>query len=154
MAFPPLPLRRLTARFRTSESGASAIEFAMISTFLSIILLNIVDIAIYMFHKMEITGAVRAGAQYALVDSENATEALVQGVVEDAVDLVGVVVTVDANLCGCSDGATFACGTDTCGGGTTGRTQTYTAISAVYTHTWIFYPGTIDITADATIRTQ
>jgi Flp pilus assembly protein TadG len=143
--------------FHSNESGASAIEFAMISAFFAIILLNIVDIAMFMYDKMEITSAVRAGAQYALVDSANATAALIEGVVQDSSSLSGVTVTVNTNLCGCSDGTSFACDSgSTCDSGTTtGRTQTYTYISADYTHTWIFYPGTnTTISADATIRTQ
>jgi len=137
------------------ESGVSAIEFAMIASFLSLILLNIVDIAIFMFHKMEITGAVHAGAQYALVDKDNATTALITGVVQDSTNLTGVTVTVDATQCGCSDGsALFTCGTSTCSGATTGRTHSYTQIDASYTHDWVFYPGTIAITADSVIRTE
>lgn len=145
----------LLQRFKRNDRGASAIEFAMISAFLSIVLLNVVDIAIFMLHKMEITGAVRAGAQYALVDSANASASLITAVVQDSTNLSGVNVVVDMDLCGCSDGTTFACSSGTtCGAGTTGRTSGYTDISADYTHTWIFYPGTIDITGHATIRTQ
>lgn len=141
--------------FRRNERGASAIEFAMVATFMSIVLLNIVDIAIFTFHKMEITGAVRAGAQYALVDTETVTDALVRGVVEDSSSLDSLVVTIDSNLCGCSDGASFACDSGTsCGSGTSGRVHGYTKIDASYTHTWIFYPGTTSITAQSTIRTQ
>jgi len=146
-------LRKAGGAFRRNERGASAVEFAIIASFLSIVLLNIVDIAIFMFNKMEITGAVRAGAQYALVDTENATTALIQGVVEDATGLTPLTITVDDTLCGCSDGTTFACGSETCTSGTTGRIHTYISIGASYTHTWIFYPGTIDITASAQIRT-
>lgn len=146
--------RPLFTRFRTCETGASAVEFAIIASFMSIVLLNIVDIAIFMFNKMEITGAVRAGAQYALVNTDTATAALIQGVVTDSTTLTPLTVTVDDDLCGCSDGTTFACGTGTCAAGTTGRTHAYTAIDASYTHTWIFYPGTIDITASAQIRTN
>lgn len=148
-------LHALIARFRHSEGGASAIEFAMISSVLSIILLNVVDIAVYMQRKMEVIGAVRAGAQYALVDSQNATLALITSVVQDATTLSGVGVTVDLDLCGCSDGAMFACSSGTaCGSGTTGRRHTYAEINANYTHTWFFYPGTILITSQATVRTQ
>ncbi|HEY9163606.1 MAG TPA: TadE/TadG family type IV pilus assembly protein [Magnetovibrio sp.] len=152
---PHARLRTLTARFRRNERGASAIEFAMIAAFLSIILLNVVDISIFMQRKMEVVGAVRAGAQYALVDSKNATVALITSVVQDATSLSGVGVTVDLDLCGCSDGSMFTCSSGTlCTSGTTGRRHSYAQIDATYTHTWIFYPGTIDITSQATIRTQ
>lgn len=148
-------IKNILHRFRQDERGASAIELAMISTVLSLILLNIVDISYFMFKKMELTSSVRAGAQYALVDTENATAALIEAVVQDSSPLTNVTVTVDDSQCGCSDGgALFTCGSDTCTGTTTGRSQYYTQISAAYTHTWIFYPGTVSITADSTIRTQ
>lgn len=137
------------------DCGSSAVEFAMISTFLSLLLLNVIDIGIFMFRKMEITGAVRAGAQYALVDKDNATGTLITGVVQDSTNLSGVTVTVDDTQCGCSDGGTlFTCTSGSCGSGTTGRKHYYTQIDASYTHTWIFYAGTIDITASSTIRTE
>lgn len=148
-------LRRLAGRFRRDDSGVSAIEFAVIAAILTVILLNIVDIAMFMYRKMELTGAVRAGAQYALVDPSNATAALIMGVVQDSTTLDGVSVTVDTSLCGCSDGTSFVCDSGTtCGVGTTGRTHQYTDINASFTHTWIFFAGSTDITADATIRTQ
>jgi Flp pilus assembly protein TadG len=154
MSSPTPRLSPKTKRFCNDDRGASAIEFAMIGAFLSIVLLNIVDIGLFYYRKMEITSAVRAGAQYALVN-EDATDATVTTVVENATNLSGINVVVDTALCGCSDGTTFTCGSETCDSGTTtGRIQYYTSIDADYTHTWIFYPGTISITAAITIRTQ
>lgn len=148
-------LARKFGAFKRNDSGASAVEFALISTVLAIIVLNIVDIGIFMFRKMEITGAVRAGAQYALVAKDAATDALIEGVVEDSTDLDGVIPVVDSTQCGCSTGGTlFTCTSGSCGSGTTGRKHYYTQIDATYTHTWIFYAGTIDITASSTIRTE
>jgi len=148
-------LGRKSRNFYDSYNGAAAIEFAMISAFLSILLLNIIDIGIFMFRKMEITGAVRAGAQYALVAQSAATGALITGVVQDSTNLTGVTVTVDDSQCGCSTGgALFTCSTGSCGVGTTGRKHYYTQIDASYTHTWVFYPGTIAITASSTFRTK
>lgn len=146
--------REIIQAFRHNNVGASAVEFAIIASFMSIILLNIVDIAMFMYKKMEVTGAVRAGAQYALVNTTTATPALIAGVVTDSTTIATMTVDVDDNLCGCSDGTTFTCGASTCGAGTTGRTHSYTTIDASHTHTWIFYPGTIDITASAQIRTN
>ena len=151
-------LTRMLRDFKRCDNGASAIEFAMVATIMTVFLLNVVDIASYYYNKMEITGAVRAGAQYALVNTSNATTTLITGVVEDStsLDLVNSgSVTVDMDLCGCSDGSTFTCSSGTtCGGSTTGRIHYYTGINAAYTHTWIFYTGTTSITASAAIRTQ
>ena len=141
--------------FQRNERGASAIEFAVISAFLSIILLNVVDIAQYMHRKMQVTGAVRTGAQYALVNTKNLTNALIVSVVTNASDLPGILVSTDLDNCGCSDGTKFLCSSNTvCAGTTTGRIQRYAGVTATYTHTWIFYPGTTDITSTATVRTQ
>ena len=147
-------LKPYAQRFCHDASGASAIEFAMIGAFLSIVLLNVIDIGLFYYNKMEITSAVRAGAQYALVN-EDATDATIITVVENATNMTGINVVVNTELCGCSDGTTFTCGDSTCDSATTtGRIQYYTSIDADYTHTWIFYPGTISITAATTIRTQ
>jgi len=149
------PLARKIRAFTRNDTGASAIEFAMISTFLAILLLNVIDIGIFMFRKMEITGAVRAGAQYALVAKDAATGTLITGVVQDSTDLEDVTVTVDDTQCGCSSGGTlFTCTSGSCGSGTTGRKHYYTQIDASYTHTWIFYAGDIEVTASSTIRTE
>lgn len=149
-------LALLIKTFQRDERGASAIEFAMIASVLSIILLNVVDISQYMFRQMQVTGAVRAGAQYALVNPSNLSDALVASVVTNAGTLAGLVVTSDlTDNCGCSDGTKFRCSSvTTCSGATTGRVQRYATINASYTHTWIFYPGDVEITATATIRTQ
>lgn len=149
-------ISHLLKTFQRDERGASAIEFAMIASFLSIILLNAVDISNYMYRQMQITGAVRAGAQYALVNPSNLTDALVSAVVTNAGTLTGLVVTTDlTDNCGCSDGTKFLCSSvTTCSGATTGRVQRYATINASYTHTWIFYPGDATITATATVRTQ
>lgn len=146
-------LKMLQARlkgFRRDTSGASAIEFAMIAGFLSIIFLNIVDIALYMVHKMELTSAVRAGAQFRLVN-DTATTANIITVVENATNLTGLTVTASEAMCGCADGTTFACGTDTCA---VGNVHYYLTINASYPHTWIFLPGSATISADISIRTQ
>ena len=148
----------LIKTFQRDERGASAIEFAVIASFLSIILLYAVDVANFMYRQMQVTGAVRAGAQYALVNPNNLTDALVTAVVTNAGPLTGLTVTTDlTDNCGCSDGTKFLCSSvTTCSGGTTGRIQRYATINASYTYTWIFQAvnSTTDITATATVRTQ
>ena len=111
---------------------------------------------IHMYRQMQVTGAVRTGVQYALVNPSNLTDASVHAVVTNAGTLAGLAVTSDlTDNCGCSDGTKFLCSSvTTCSAGTTGRIQRYATINASYTHTWIFYPGDTEITATATIRTQ
>lgn len=153
----PRTLRFLPALARTArrcarcERGASAIEFAMIGSFLVIVLLNVVDIGLFYYHKMEVTSAVRAGAQYALV-SDSPTDQTITTVVTNATNLSDLNVTVNSDLCYCWDGGA-AVAID-CSDDCSDSKQYYTDIAADYTHTWIFYPGTTSITANLTIRTQ
>lgn len=146
--------------FKRNERGASAIEFAMIATFFMLMMVMVVDYALIMYRKMELTAAVRAGTQYALVNTSSATDAVIQAAVTGSTTLSGVTVTVDSNLCGCSDGSTFAC--DAVGAtcdtpATTGRIHRYTDITASYTYTWLFpeyNSGTKVIYAHSSIRTK
>ncbi len=55
------------SKFRKNESGAIAVETALIMTLLLTIALGVLDYGLLMARKMEVTNAVRAGAQYALV---------------------------------------------------------------------------------------
>jgi Flp pilus assembly protein TadG len=45
--------------------GVAAIEFALVGGFLSVALLNMVDVSIYIFQKMEVDNAAQVGAQAA-----------------------------------------------------------------------------------------
>lgn len=137
-------------RFARCRRGASAVEFAMIASFLCIILLNVVDIAIFMFRKMELTSAVRAGAQYALVH-DTPTDANIETVVTNATNTTGMTVTIDSNLCGCEDGTTISCSTGSCA---SGNIHYYTSITATMTHSWIFLPGSKSMSSSVTIRTE
>ena len=58
---------RIFRKFRRNESGAVAVETALIMTLLLTIALGVLDYGLLMTRKMEVTNAVRAGAQYALV---------------------------------------------------------------------------------------
>lgn len=61
----PLSLRRLAAQ----ESGASAVEFALILPILVALLIGTIDLGRMAWTKMEVQAAARAGANYALVNA-------------------------------------------------------------------------------------
>lgn len=54
-------------KFRKNDEGAIAVETALIMTILLTIALGVLDFGLLMSRKMEVTNAVRAGVQYALV---------------------------------------------------------------------------------------
>lgn len=61
------PARRaLLARWRRSDGGASAVEFALVAPILAFVLLAGVDLALAISERMAMDHALRAGAQTAL----------------------------------------------------------------------------------------
>src|SRR5258707_15768188 len=50
---------------RSNKSGLATIEFAMIVSFLGIALLNVSDVAVYLFDKIQVNNATQMGAQAA-----------------------------------------------------------------------------------------
>lgn len=131
------------------DTAVSAVEFALIAPVLMILMLGMFDYAVLIFHKMELVGAVRSGAQYALIDS-SATAAIKQTVINSTnlpTNTLNVTVT---NFCECPDGSGTACG-GTCA---TGSVHYYTRVSGSYDYTPIFLPGPITLSDTTTIRTQ
>ena len=58
-------LRTHLARFRRDPSGLAAIEFAMIAGFLSIAVLNVTDVSIFLYDKLQVNNATQMGVQAA-----------------------------------------------------------------------------------------
>lgn len=58
-------LRARWRRYRSEEKGAAAVEFALILTLLTIPILNVVDLAIYSWNKMQVDNAAQAAVQAA-----------------------------------------------------------------------------------------
>jgi hypothetical protein len=58
-------LFRLWSAYRRDTRGAAAVELALLLTFLTIPLLNIIDLAFYVYWRMQTENAAQAGAQTA-----------------------------------------------------------------------------------------
>jgi Flp pilus assembly protein TadG len=58
-------LTRLGAATRSDERGIAAIEFAFFSSLLSFALLNVTDVAIYIYQRMQVENATEIAAQAA-----------------------------------------------------------------------------------------
>jgi Flp pilus assembly protein TadG len=50
-------------QFRSDERGTSAIEFAFFASMLSFAILNVADISIYLYQRMQVENATQMGAQ-------------------------------------------------------------------------------------------
>jgi Flp pilus assembly protein TadG len=58
-------IRKQIAALRSDRRGVAAIEFAIFASLLSIGMLNVTDIAIYVYQRMQVEYAAQAGAQAA-----------------------------------------------------------------------------------------
>jgi Flp pilus assembly protein TadG len=65
MAFNLKRLTRVVAAMRSDERGVAAIEFALFSSLLSFALLNVTDVAIYIYQRMQVENATEVAAQAA-----------------------------------------------------------------------------------------
>lgn len=52
-------------RFRSEQRGAAAVEFALVVTLLTVPILNVVDLAVYSWDKMQVDNAAQAAVQAA-----------------------------------------------------------------------------------------
>jgi len=52
-------------RYRRSQRGAAAVEFAIVMTLITIPILNVVDLAFYAWDRMQVDNAAQMGAQAA-----------------------------------------------------------------------------------------
>jgi Flp pilus assembly protein TadG len=104
--------RRLAADTR----GTFAVEHALVLPFLLLLLSGAIDLGFALNQSSSLSGAARAGAQYAMrfpSDSEG-----IKQVVQQAVTYQAETLTITSALkCECEDGTALAC-TDTCSGST------------------------------------
>jgi len=141
-------VRKLLNRFWRDEGGLSAIEFALVSTFILVpLLLGATELGNRAWIKSQFENAAQAGMDYALVKGcANATTcaftaAGIQNAVQTA-SALGTAVTVappsgcgGAYQCyGCpsSSGVALSATSATCGAG--GASGTYAGLTATYTY--------------------
>jgi Flp pilus assembly protein TadG len=96
------------------ERGVFAIEHALIVPFLLLLLSGAVDLGYALNQSSSLSGAARAGAQYAMRFPSDADG--IKLVVQKAVSYDPESLTISSKLsCECADGTAAAC-TDTCSG--------------------------------------
>ncbi len=143
-------LSRLAAGFRACVCGSVAIELALLTPVLAALLIGSVDLGTYIYEKMQLQSASRAGAQYAIQSDGNAedTAGISAAVLASSADLDAGVAITSAAFCGCIDGSetalsdTTGCSTTCPGGDFPGLSVRVTVTN---TYTPIFpYPGIPD----------
>lgn len=106
-------LSRLRA-LRSEERGVVAIEYALSVPFLLLLLSGAIDLGFALNQSSSLSGAARAGAQYAMRFPSDADG--IKDVVTKAVSYDPGSLTVTSKLvCECEDGTAVAC-TENCGG--------------------------------------
>jgi Flp pilus assembly protein TadG len=99
---------------RAEERGTFAIEHALVMPFLLLLLSGSIDLGYALNQSSSLSGAARAGAQYAMRFPSDADG--IKDVVTKAVSFDPASLTVTSKLaCECEDGTATAC-TDTCSG--------------------------------------
>jgi Flp pilus assembly protein TadG len=58
-------LRALLARFHRDAEGLAAIEFGLIAGFLTLAVLNVTDVSVFLYDKLQVNDATQMGAQAA-----------------------------------------------------------------------------------------
>jgi Flp pilus assembly protein TadG len=119
---------------RADENGASAVEFGLLSTVLLLIVMGMVDLGIGIFHKMELTSAARAGAQYAVLKGYDSST--LQTVVQGSTNLSSVSVA-SSRFCECSTGVTPTGTAPSCTC-STGTVRKFITVTASYSYVPIF----------------
>ena len=144
-------------KFSRSESGAAAIEFAVIGAFLCMTVVATGDLGMGFYSYMQVQNSAQAGAQYAAVHGYNSSA--ITNAVTNATSISGINASpAPSQYCGCVSGNTVAsatCGSVCANGMTAG---TYVSVSAARTYsTLISYPGfaaNYNQTATSTVRIQ
>lgn len=143
-------LLRLAAGFRACVCGSVAIELALLTPVLAALLIGSVDLGTYIYKKMQLQSASRAGAQYAIQSGGNAEDeaGIAAAILASSSDLDAGVGIDAAAFCGCIDGSetplsdTTGCSTTCPGGDFPGLSVRVTVTN---TYTPIFpYPGIPD----------
>lgn len=148
-------LRRLARR----RDGSVAAEFAVVGSFLLMMLIGIADYTLPLWRTQQLSNAAWAGAAYAAVKGWNSANIITAAT--SATQFGGLTVS-PVQSCGCpntgSTGITAAtCGT-TCGTPLTGSPAagTYVTVTATYTYTplvpFLNSPSALSVSAVARIQ--
>lgn len=136
---------------RCSESGAAAVEFALIIPVILAALTGIANYGLAMYNKMELVGAARAGAHQAILDRTDTTA--IKNAVVNSTNL-GItttdVTTTESYLC--ADGTVVSLSTDACVNND--PMQYFMTVTANQNFTLLLLGTTISLSGSVKVRTQ
>jgi Flp pilus assembly protein TadG len=153
--------RKSFCRFVASRDegigGTAAIEFAIITSVVLMMMICVVDIGMGFYRKMQVQNAAQTGAEYAMLHGYNATS--IASAVTAATTFTGISASpTPTQYCGCASnsGITSITCSSTCADGS--QPATYVSVSAQGTYntilTYPLIPSTFTLTAQSTVRTQ
>ncbi|MEG3617950.1 TadE/TadG family type IV pilus assembly protein [Magnetovibrio sp. PR-2] len=134
--------------------GAAAVEFALISPIVAIVILGVADFGFLTLKTTQVSSATRAGIQFVMTDPDDYA-ANITTVVTNSTNLDADNMTVTTSEgCRCLGSSTAVdCSADNCSGNTPPK---YVTITTTYTHDMIMgYPGVDNpytVTKSAVIR--
>jgi Flp pilus assembly protein TadG len=148
-------MRRLAARLRADQAGASFIEAAIALPILTLVLGATAEFGINYFNKSQLQSAVNAGAQYALRNPTDTAGS--QSAITAALPASVTGVTTSATYaCECNNGTAVSCTTGSCTSGTVRKIMTLTAtrssIRILSNNTTWSLPATITVTAAVSVQ--
>jgi Flp pilus assembly protein TadG len=147
---------RRFSRLLVDDKGTAAIEFGLVGTTLTLLMLGLMDFGMGFWEQIQVGNAARAGAQYAIFNGWN--QSGISTAITSATSLASISASpAPSQSCGCpsaSSGITSAtCGTNCTGGGLAG---TYVTVNAQASYTPIFpisgFSSVVTLTATATVR--
>jgi Flp pilus assembly protein TadG len=150
-------LRRFFARVAGDQSGAAAVELALLAPVLTLMMVSVIDIGLGVYRKMQVEDAAQVGAQYAMRNGFDANA--ISNAVISATNFSSITASpAPVQFCGCATGSgisTLSCGTTCPGGAVAG---TYTTVSAQATYSSLLnyqiVPQNYNFSAQSTARLQ
>lgn len=140
---------------RNSQRGASIVEVALMTPFLLLLLIGVIDFGRAFYDSIELENAARAGAQYGAINPTD-TAGMVTAAKNDAnIDIPSIAATATYG-CMCSDGTSSSAScasTPSCSSST--RQVNYVTVNTTYTYTtflpWPGVPSSFALTGNATL---
>lgn len=148
------------AAFFANRRGSVAIELALLAPILAFMLVGAVDFGSYIYAKMQLQNASRAGAQYATQAAENLDDtAAILVAIQAATELEGSTTITQEIFCGCVDGVEFAidgslgCTSD-CAGGEFPALTIRITLSNTFTTLFPYpgFPDTLTLTGETILQ--